>query len=235
MTVDLLLRSLLLDGTPDPLSALDVGVYGVIDSSGRICVHAALPDSAWSLSAQCSWPAGRRVVGNVWAAIAPDHDGGVVVINLARVDISRLPESVQCCLRLQNARHGLRVSAPGRCSPQAVMREGVLTFTGLDRFVRIGAPYTATEAAYQEQAESAFEFLSPALQAVARVISVYGPLSRAEVASRVYEGPSDNDRSALEMTLSRLRRHPRVRLERGDDGLLSIEAVAAAAGDLVAS
>ncbi|QNI09738.1 MULTISPECIES: hypothetical protein [Mycobacterium] len=154
------------------------------------------------------------------------------MINLSKVDISRLPDPVQWCLRLQNARHGLRAPASaGRGEHQAVMRDGVLTFTGLDRFVRVGAPYTASAAAYREQADAAFEFLSPALQAVARVIAVHGPISRADVAAQVYGGPSDSDRSALEMTLSRLRRHPRVRLERDSGGLLTVEVVECA-GDV---
>jgi hypothetical protein len=247
MAGDDILRWLLIDGTPDPLANLSVGTYAVIDDSARITVFAPLSDHAWTLSAQASWPGRRRAVRNVWAAIAPADSGGVVVVNMSAVDISGVPGAVQWCLRLQNARHGLRALRSMRGLSRAVLRDGVLTFTGLERVVRIGPPYTATAEAYREQADAAFEFLSPALQTVARVIAQQGPVSRVALAAELYDNPSDRDRSALEMTLSRLRQHPRVRLERGDDGLLTIalvgetaqpagqDAVDAVAADVMAS
>lgn len=222
---DDLLRALLLKGPPDPLADLCTGTHAIIDSSSRTTVFSALPDNAWTSTAHASWPTSWRAARTVWAAIAPAENDGVVVVNLSVVDISALPDPVQWCLRMQNARHGLRAvgSAGGR--PRAVLRNGVLTFTGFDRIVRIGAPYTATQAAYLEQAEAAFEFLSPALQTVARVIAQCGPISRVALAAEVYGNPTNKDCAALEMTLTRLRQHPRVRLDRGVDGLLTIAAV----------
>jgi hypothetical protein len=220
-----ILRSLLLNGPPTPLGDLSLGTYAIIDESARITVFAALADHAWTLSANGSWPAQPRAAHNVWAVIAPADSGGEVLVNLSTVDISGLPDSVQWCLRLQNARHGLRALPSSRGCSRAVLRDGALTFTGLDRLVRIGAPYTATEDAYLDQADTSFEFLSPALQTVARVIAHIGPVARPALAAALYKEPSDRDRAALEMKLTRLRQHPRVRVERGADGLLTIELV----------
>lgn len=222
-----ILRSVLLRGTPDPLAGLSMGTFAVIDDSARIVVYAPVQDHAWTLNAQGSWPAagGDRGARHVWGAIAPANGGGVVLVNLSVVDISGLPDSVQWCLRLQNARHGMRALGSARGLSRVVLRDGVLTFTGVERVVRIGAPYTATEEAYREQSDAAFEFLSPALQTVARVISRRGPISRVQLADTLYDRPSNGDRAALDVTLSRLRQHPRVCLERGVDGLLSIRLV----------
>lgn len=223
MTDDIL-RSILLRGAPDPLADLSIGTYAVINESARIAVHAPVQDHAWTLNAQGSWPADDpgRAIRHVWGAIAPTTSGGVVLVNLSAVDISGLPEPIQWCLRLQNARHGVRALGSMKGLSRVVLREGVLTFTGIERLVRIGPPYTASEDAYRQQAVAAFEFLSPALQAVARVISRRGPISRAELADALYGHPSSSDRAALDMSLSRIRQHPLVHLERGGDGLLSI-------------
>jgi hypothetical protein len=224
-----LLRRIIQDGTPDPLADLADGTHAIIDPSHSVTVFDALPDTSWRLTAACHWPQTYRRARNVWAAIAPGA-AGIVLVNLSLVDIGTLDDPVRWCLGSQRARHGAHMRDKPRAGRRrAVLRDGMLTFTGSSHLVQIGAPYTAGEDAYTRTSREAFEFLSPALGVVARIIAEHGPISRPELATAVYGIPSRKNANALEMTLSRLRQRPDVELARGLDGRLTIRMVDAAA------
>lgn len=220
-----LLRSILGNGTPDPLANLEDGTHAIVDPTLSISVFGAHPDPSWTLTAKATWPQRRRA-DNVWAVLAPSARG-LVLMNLNNVDISELSEPIRWCLLTQHARHGLRALPRGKKKHTAIVRGDALAFTGTDRIVRIGTPYTATENAYVEQSTAAFHFLTPALQTVARIIADRGPVTRKDLAAYVYGTPTDADRAALDMTLSRLRQHERITLQKGADGRFTIAATAA--------
>lgn len=222
---DDILPTLIERGTPDPLADLDTGTHAIIDSSADITVFNAHPDSAWMLTARARWPHANRPARHVWAALAATAESGhVVVVNLSGVDITGLPEPVQWSLLGQNSRHGSRAVTTGRGRPKVVLREGVVTFTGSDRLVRIGPPFKITREVYEQLDATGFGFLSAALQTVARAIAAHGPLTRKALAATLYGKPTDAELNTLDMTLSRLRRHERICLERGRDGMYTISA-----------
>lgn len=217
-----LLRRFFTEGTPDPLAELTTGTHALIDESLALTVYGAHPDKAWKLTGTAVWPSKARRSTVVWAALAPTTRGGLVLLNTAAVDFSHLADGVQWSLRGQHARHGMKALTVGSDKPRAVIREDALTFSGFDRVLRIGTPYTASESAYLQQSETSYSFLSPALQTVALAIAERGPISRAALAKAVYGRPSDSERARLDMSLTRLRKHPRVALESGPDGLYTI-------------
>lgn len=219
-----LLRSILGNGTPDPLANLSDGTHAIVDSTLSISVFGAHSDPSWTLTAKAAWPQRRRT-DHVWAVLAPSSRG-LVLLNINNVDITELPEPIRWCLLTQHARHGLRSLTRGKKKHTAIIRGDALAFTGTDRIVRIGTPYTATENAYVEQSTAAFHFLTPALQTVARIIADRGPVTRKDLAAYVYGTPTDADRAALDMTLTRLRQHDRITLHRGADGRFTIAATA---------
>lgn len=222
---DTVLRKLLTEGTPDPLADLADGTHAIVDSTLSITVFGAHPDPAWTLTATASWPSARRA-NNVWAALAPTPRG-LVLLNTTTVDISPLPAPVRWCLLAQHARHGLRALPRTKNPHSAILRGDAIAFSGTDRIVRIGPTYTATEDFYLEQASAAFDFLSPALQTVARILADRGPLTRKQLAAEVYGCPTAADRATLDVTLSRLRNHPRIDVTRAEDGRLTIAAAPA--------
>lgn len=213
-------------GVPDPLADLETGTHAIIDSAAEITVFNAHPDSAWTLNARGRWPKDKRPARHVWAALAATAESGnVVLVNLSGVDITGLPEPVQWSLLGQNSRHGSRAVTTGRGRPKVILREGVVTFTGSDRLVRIGQPFKITREVYEQLDATGFGFLSAALQTVARTIAARGPITRKALAAELYRKPTDSDLTALDMTLSRLRRHQRISLERGRDGMYTISAL----------
>lgn len=221
---DMLLRRFFTDGTPAPLADLVTGTHAVIDEKLAVTVYGAHPDKAWTLTGTAVWSEISRRSNVVWAALAP-CPRGLVLLNTVGVDFSHLSEGVQWSVRGQHARHGLKPLPSGAGKPRVVIRDDALTFSGFDRVLRIGAAYTASESAYLAQADTSYSFLSPALQTVALAIAERGPISRAGLATALYgRCPSDGERARLDMTLTRLRQHPRVGLERGVDGLYSIAA-----------
>lgn len=229
---DDILPTLIERGVPDPLADLETGTHAIIDSAADITVFNAHPDAAWTLTARARWPKDNRPARHVWAALAATAESGnVVLVNLSGVDITGLPDPVQWSLLGQNSRHGSRAVTTGRGRPKVILREGVVTFTGSDRLVRIGQPFKITREVYEQLDANGFGFLSAALQTVARAIAASGPITRKALAAELYRKPTGADLNTLDMTLSRLRRHERICLERGRDGMYTIMARPPAAFD----
>jgi len=216
------LRLLLSNGIPDPLADFPDGTCAIIDDDRTITVYDGVPDN-WRLTAAASWPPEPRLSLCPWVALAPT-DTGIVLLNLATTDIAPLPTPVQRSLEMQRNQHTVgvaRAQAPRRVH----LRDGqvhICSPSGPIRAIPVGAPYTASQEAFERQQAHTFGFLSPALRIVARMISLYGPITTSDLLYRVYPNPSNKDRSTLHVTLSRLRGNPRVDLRRTPDGRLDI-------------
>ncbi|MDX1886905.1 hypothetical protein [Mycolicibacterium sp. 120270] len=219
------LQLLLSRGVPRPLSGLSTGSCAVLSQENTISVFDS-EAADWTLTAQARWPEDIALDSHPWAALAP-HESGVVLLNMTACDISALPVEVRMSLEMQHQRYSPASTPASTLAPRfrVVTDSGQVRITaptGTTRVLPIGAAYTVTEDAYRRHEELTFSYLSPSLRVVARAISLFGPLSTNDLLHRVYPAPTDKNKSALNMTLSRLRHHPRVNLDRLDDGRLTI-------------
>jgi len=234
----LVLQLLLTRGVPAPLDALSAGSAAIIGEDHSIAVF----DSAgpqWTLTAAARWPESVTANAHPWAALAP-HSSGVLLLNMATCDVDALPAEVRMSLDMQRHRHGPPTLAPAAAGGRfrVVIDSGELRISaaaGGVRAVPIGAPYTVTADAYRRHEVTTFSYLSPSLRVVARAIAQFGPLSTNDLLHRVYPSPTDKNKAALNMTLSRLRQHPRISLDRLDDGRLTITAADDAAQPIARS
>lgn len=219
-----LLQRLLTRGVPAPLASLSSGSAAILAADHTITVFDSV-GSQWTLQATARWLASSTSITHPWAVLAP-HPSGLALLNMATCDVSALPEAVRMSLDMQRHRHAHAASAPeGRFRVLLHSHEAHITApAGAVRVVPIGTPYTVTAEAYRRHEEVTFSFLSPSLRVAARTIAQFGPLSTEELLHRVYPTPSANNKAALNMTLTRLRKHPRVVLSRGEDGRLTVAA-----------
>ena len=141
-----------------------------------------------------------------------------MLLNTSAVNLAGLGDNVRWCVLAQHARHGLR-DLPKRGACSVAISDGSLAFSGVPGVVRIGVPYTTTEQSYRQQCEAAFGFLSPALRTVARLIAEHGPITRRQIAAHLDTGRTHARRDPLDMTLSRLRAHPKIHLRTSPAGL----------------
>jgi hypothetical protein len=221
----LVLQLLFSRGVPRPLSELATGSCAVISEDHTISVYdSGSPD--WMLTAHARWPEEIVLTSQPWAALAAAPTG-VVLLNMAVCDVRTLPAEVRMSLEMQHQRYAPLPSLPPDLAPRfrVTVDPGQVRITAgpaNTRVLAIGAPYTVTTDAYRRHEMMTFSYLSPSLRLVARAISQFGPISTGDLLHRVYTAPSAQNKNALHVTLSRLRRHPQIRLNRLDDGRLTI-------------
>lgn len=210
-------------GVPRPLAGLSAGSCAALSEDHRITVYDSQPSPEWALSAQARWPDEIDLDSHPWVALAP-HSHGVILLNMRSCDVRALSEPVRMSLNMQHQQYSVATD-PAALGPQfrVAADSGELRITSPAGHVRvfpIGAPYTVTAEAYRQHEEQTFSYLSPALRIVARAIADHGPLSTSDLLHRVFPAPTSENKKSLHVTLSRLRHHPRVTLERlGDDRL----------------
>lgn len=221
------LQLLLSRGIPRPLSLLTSGSCAVISDTHTIAVHDSSDSPEWTLTAQARWPEEFQFSSHPWAAIAPAGSGGVVLLNMAVCDIGALPTDVRMSLLMQQQRYSPDPLPVSDLSPRYrvtldSMQLFVAAATGAKRVIPVGAAFTVSDEAYRRHEQMTFSYLSPSLRIVARAISQFGPLSTNDLLHRVYPAPTANNKSALHVQLSRLRKDPRITLSRDADGRLMI-------------
>lgn len=231
------LQLLLSRGVPLPLAGLSAGSCAVVSEDHRLSVFdSAAPE--WTLTAQARWPEIFTPNAHPWAALAP-QSAGVVLLNMAACDISALPAGVRMSLDMQQQRHIPTPTRPAAGERFRVSLDSgelrITTPAGGVRALPIGAPYTVTPDAFRRHEEVTFSYLSPSLRVVAQAIAQFGPLATGELVHRVHPAPTDKNKAALNMSLTRLRRHPRVTLVRLDDGRLTITSSGAEQASLAPS
>jgi hypothetical protein len=229
----LVLQLLFSRGVPRPLAELATGSCAVISEDHTISVYdSGLPD--WMLTAHARWPEEIVLTSQPWAALAPATPTGVVLLNMAVCDVRTLPAEVQMSLEMQHQRYAPLLSSPPDLAPRfrVTVDPGQVRITAgpaNTRVLAIGPPYTVTADAYRRHEMMTFSYLSPSLRLVARAISQFGPISTGDLLHRVYAAPSAQNKNALHVTLSRLRHHSKIRLNRLDDGRLTISTRAGSA------
>lgn len=222
----MVLQLLLSRGVPYPLANLTTGSCAALSGEHMLSVYDCEIAPAWTLAATARWPETSTLDAHPWAALAP-HSHGVVLLNMTTCDLSALPAGVRMSLDMQLQRYAPTARPAAALSPRFRVSadSGELRITapsGSTRVLPIGPAFTVTPEAYDRHEEQTFAFLSPGLRVVARAISDFGPLSTNDLLHRLNPAPTRADKSALHMSLSRLRHHPRVSLSRLDDGRLTI-------------
>ena len=225
------LELLLTRGVPRPLAELSTGSCAVLSEDHTIYVYDS-QSPEWTLTAAARWPEEIQLNSHPWAAVAPSAQTGVVLLNMATCDIYALPREVRMSLEMQYQRYAAVPPPSSDLSPRfrVVIDSGqlrVMAPSGHSRVLPIGVPFTVTAEAFRRHEWMTFSYLSPSLRVVAWAISQFGPLSTSDLLHRVYPAPTSNNKTALNMTLSRLRHHPRVSLARLEDGRLTITQAAA--------
>jgi hypothetical protein len=222
----LVLQLLFSRGVPRPLSELATGSCAVISEDHTISVYdSSSPD--WMLTANARWPEEIVLTSQPWAALAPTAPAGVVLLNMAVCDVRALPAEVRMSLEMQHQRYAPLPASSPDLAPRfrVTVDPGQVRITAgpaNTRVLAIGAPYTVTADAYRRHEVMTFSYLSPSLRLVARAISQFGPISTGDLLHRIYTAPSAQNKSALHVTLSRLRRNPQIHLSRLEDGRLTI-------------
>lgn len=212
-------------GVPRPLAELSSGSCAALSENHLISVYDSDSSPGWTLTAQARWPEAIAYDAHPWAALAPCNEG-VVLLNMSVCDVSGLPVEVVMSLKMQQQRYTV---PPPAATPTARFRisvdAGQLRVAapwGTTRVLPIGAAYTVTAEAFQRHEDLTFSYLSVALRVAARAISDFGPLTTDDLLHRLHPAPTVANKQALNMSLTRLRRHPRILLERLADGRLTI-------------
>lgn len=225
MTTTAVLQLLLARGVPRPLAGLSAGSCAAISEDHRVTVYDSQPSPEWALTAQARWPDGIDLDSHPWVALAP-HSHGVILLNMRTCDVRALPEPVRMSLTMQHQRYSVAADAPTLGPQFRVAADSgelrIISPAGHVRALPIGAPYTVTAEAFRQHEQQTFAYLSPALRFVARTIADHGPLSTNDLLHRVFPAPTSANKKSLHVTLSRLRQHPRVTLERLENDRLRI-------------
>lgn len=225
------LEPFLLRGAPDPLAGHSDGTHATVSRRGLITITGSRTASPWALTADAQWPSAPRLSLTPWvvAALTPDED--LLVLNLARVDISGLP-----------AGHvrGLRLQAEQFCSTSPSQWTKTTTVKASythDSRLHIGSysvaaptPLQIDEDVFSNELAKTFSGLSPKRRRIALLLQRHDGLTLEQLATH-FAGPQASPkqlratRSALHVEFTRLRQHPGINLQINSDGVYTISRI----------